>query len=120
MFNDVIGHAPLYDAPNGEQVCDFRAPTTFFARGKSGDEWVFIGGDSAGCRVILSWQANRSDPFGQSGRSIQFNDGEIVAESVVIIIWISVDICGSNDFHDRCRVSVSGVAQIVKAEEDFG
>ncbi len=49
MFNDVIGHAPLYDAPDGEQVCNFRAPTPFFARGKSGDEWVFIGGDSAGC-----------------------------------------------------------------------
>lgn len=49
MFNDVIGHAPLYDAPDGEQVCNFRAPTPFFARGKSGDEWVFIGGDSADC-----------------------------------------------------------------------
>lgn len=49
MFNDVIGSAPLFDAPDGEQVCDFRAPTPFLALGKSGDDWVFIAGDSAGC-----------------------------------------------------------------------
>jgi len=49
MFNDVIGHAPLFDAPDGEQVCNFRAPTPFSALGKSGADWVFIEGDSAGC-----------------------------------------------------------------------
>lgn len=49
MFNDVIGHTPMYDAPDGELVCNFRAPTPFFATGKSGDDWVFIDGDSAGC-----------------------------------------------------------------------
>lgn len=49
MFNDVIGHTPMYDAPDGELVCNFRAPTPFFAKGKSGDEWVFIAGESAGC-----------------------------------------------------------------------
>lgn len=50
MFNDVIGHTPMFDAPNGEQVCNFRAPTPFFAKGISTDgEWVFVGGDSADC-----------------------------------------------------------------------
>jgi len=49
MFNDVIGHAPMFDAPNGEQVCDFRAPTTFFAKGKAEGDWILIGGESAGC-----------------------------------------------------------------------
>jgi len=49
MFNDVIGHTPLFDAPDGEKVCNFRAPTSFFAQGKSGEDWVFIDGDSAGC-----------------------------------------------------------------------
>ncbi|MCY3833790.1 MAG: DUF3179 domain-containing (seleno)protein [Chloroflexi bacterium] len=49
MFNDVIGHAPLYAEPDGAWVCDFRAPTAFDARARSGDEWVFIGGRSAGC-----------------------------------------------------------------------
>ena len=49
MFNDVIGHAPLFDSPDGEQVCNFRAPTVFSALGKSGADWVFIDGDSAGC-----------------------------------------------------------------------
>ena len=49
MFNDVIGHAPMFDAPDGEQVCNFRAPTPFSAKGKSGDEWVFIEGVSADC-----------------------------------------------------------------------
>ncbi len=49
MFNDVIGHAPLYAEPDGEQVCDFRAPTEFEALARSGDSWVFISGRSAGC-----------------------------------------------------------------------
>ena len=49
MFNDVIGQAPLYDAPDGEKVCDFRAPTAFEAHGRSGDGWVLISGLSAGC-----------------------------------------------------------------------
>jgi hypothetical protein len=48
MFNDVIGHTPMYDAPNGEQVCNFRAPTTFSARAVEGEQ-VFISGESAGC-----------------------------------------------------------------------
>ena len=49
MFNDVIGHAPMYDAPDGEQVCDFRAPTTFSARGRAGDDWILVEGQSAAC-----------------------------------------------------------------------
>jgi len=49
MFNDVIGHAPLYSAPDGERVCDFRAPTAFDARARSGDDWVLINGLSAAC-----------------------------------------------------------------------
>lgn len=49
MFNDVIGQAPLYDEPAGDQVCDFRAPTAFEARARSGEGWVLIQGRSAGC-----------------------------------------------------------------------
>ncbi len=49
MFNDVIGQAPLYEAPDGEQVCHFRAPTAFEARARSGEDWALIEGRSAGC-----------------------------------------------------------------------
>ena len=49
MFNDVIGHAPLFAAPDGEQVCNFRAPRPFEARARSGESWVMIAGRSAGC-----------------------------------------------------------------------
>lgn len=49
MFNDVLGHIPMYDAPDGEQVCNFRAPTPFLAKARSGADWVFIDGESAGC-----------------------------------------------------------------------
>lgn len=49
MFNDVIGHAPMYDAPDGEQVCNFRAPTRFSARGRAGDNWILVAGQSAAC-----------------------------------------------------------------------
>lgn len=62
MFNDVIGQAPLHAAPAGEKVCDFRAPTVFDARARSGDGWVMINGRSAGCpregwlrREHISW-----------------------------------------------------------------
>jgi len=49
MFNDVIGHTPMYDAPDGEQLCNFRAPTIFRASARSGDDFVHITGESAGC-----------------------------------------------------------------------
>ena len=49
MFNDVIGQAPLFAAPDGEQVCNFRAPSAFAARARSGDSWVMIVGRSASC-----------------------------------------------------------------------
>ncbi len=49
MFNDVIGQAPLYDEPAGVKVCDFRAPTAFEARARSGEGWALISGRSAGC-----------------------------------------------------------------------
>ena len=49
MFNDVIGQAPLFDAPDGELVCHFRAPTLFHARARSGEDWVLIDGKSAAC-----------------------------------------------------------------------
>ena len=67
MFNDVIGQAPLYEEPDGVKVCDFRAPTTFEARARSGDGWVLIHGLSAGCpregwlrREHISWQDDES------------------------------------------------------------
>lgn len=49
MFNDVIGQAPLFDEPDGDIVCGFRAPTEFDARARSGESWVLISGQSAGC-----------------------------------------------------------------------
>ena len=49
MFNDVIGQAPLYSEPDGDKICDFRAPTAFEARARSGDGWALIHGLSAGC-----------------------------------------------------------------------
>lgn len=56
MFNDVIGHTPLYDAPDGNAVCNFRAPTLFDAIARSGDDFVQINGLSAGC-VTEGWLA---------------------------------------------------------------
>lgn len=49
MFNDVIGQAALYESPEGEKVCDFRAPAVFDVRGRSGLGWALIHGLSAGC-----------------------------------------------------------------------
>jgi len=49
MFNDVIGHAPLFEEPEGEQICNFRAPTPFEVRARSGEDWLLIYGRSADC-----------------------------------------------------------------------
>ena len=49
MFNDVIGQTPMYDAPNGEAVCQFRAPNAFEALARSGQDWVLVAGTSAAC-----------------------------------------------------------------------
>ncbi|HLA45672.1 MAG TPA: DUF3179 domain-containing (seleno)protein, partial [Aggregatilineales bacterium] len=49
MFNDVFGMVPLFDAPDGESICNFRAPTPFKAVARQGEEWVQIAGHSAGC-----------------------------------------------------------------------
>lgn len=48
MFNDVIGQVPLFDAPDGERVCGFRAPRELQIRERAGD-WLQVEGESAGC-----------------------------------------------------------------------
>ena len=65
MFNDVIGHTPLFDTPNGTQVCNFRAPTEFSATAQTTDGWVKIYGESANCPAS-GWIA---------ADAIQWNDG---------------------------------------------
>jgi len=69
MFNDVIGQVPLYDAPDGNKICDFRAPTVFDARARSGESWVLIHGLSAGCprdgwlrQTDINWLDDESAP----------------------------------------------------------
>jgi hypothetical protein len=49
MFNDVIGAVPMYDAPSGEVVCDFRAPNGFTALARQGEDWLYAIGQSPGC-----------------------------------------------------------------------
>ncbi len=49
MFNDVIGSTPMLAELDGDAVCNFRAPTAFDAIARSGDDWVQIAGESAGC-----------------------------------------------------------------------
>lgn len=64
MFNDVIGHTPLLDAPNGEPVCNFRAGSTFDVVARSGEEWVQIVGRSAGCPET-GWIAMNAADWGE-------------------------------------------------------
>ena len=48
MFNDVVGHTPMFDAPEGEAVCNYRAPTPFRALARHG-RLLLVEGASAGC-----------------------------------------------------------------------
>ena len=66
MFNDVLGQAPMSDAPDGKKVCSFRAPTPFTARARSGDAWVLINGKSAGC-PREGWIATENIEWTDSG-----------------------------------------------------
>lgn len=68
MFNDVIGSAPLYTAPAGEEICRFRAPTLFQATARAGTAWVEIHGESAGCAArgwlaadVIEWVAGDAE-----------------------------------------------------------
>lgn len=70
MFNDEIGMAPLYAEPEGELVCHFRAPTPFDVLARSGQSWMKITGDSAGCprsgwlrAADMRWLEDDADPL---------------------------------------------------------
>jgi uncharacterized protein DUF3179 len=65
MFNDVLGMTPMFDAPNGEQVCNFRAPTEFTALARRTDEWVLIEGYSPACPE-RGWLAASALDWGES------------------------------------------------------
>jgi len=67
MFNDVIGQMPFYNSPDGEVVCQFRAPGEFRALERQGEQWVRISGLSAGCPTS-GWLANPA--------SLVWNDGD--------------------------------------------
>lgn len=60
MFNDVLGHTPLYSAPDGEALCNFRAPVEFKATARWGEGWVQIVGESAGCASVDGWLKTES------------------------------------------------------------
>ena len=55
MFNDVIGYSPLYNTPDGEVLCNFRAPVAFTAVARQGDDWAQVIGESAGCVSEGDW-----------------------------------------------------------------
>jgi len=55
MFNDVLGYAPLYAEPDGDVLCNFRAPVDFAAVGRWNDSFVQVVGGSAGCVSEGSW-----------------------------------------------------------------
>lgn len=83
MFNDVIGQAPMYDAPDGEQVCSFRAPTTFLARGRADNGWIFVEGQSAACPPAGWLQVDhieRANPDADWGSLPDVGAGEDAAE----------------------------------------
>ncbi len=74
MFNDVIGHTPLLDAPNGKFLCNFRAPTEFKAVSRSGGmasgdtasgDWIEIIGQSANCPEHGWLAANAVNWYGE-------------------------------------------------------
>ncbi|GAB4513479.1 MAG: hypothetical protein OHK0046_14200 [Anaerolineae bacterium] len=73
MFNDVIGRAPLYAAPDGEEVCQFRAPVQFTAVQRQGDAWVRVTGESAGCPAG-GWLANPETLIWEGGTWAEVRD----------------------------------------------
>ncbi len=122
MFNDVLGHVPMYDRPGGERVCNFRAPTQFQAIARQGDGWVQIIGESAGCPAggwlaepeslawIAGWEAAQAalPDLAQNGAqplSAEDGVGGRVRGTPVMLAYCTL--CGSGVLYD-VTVDVGG------------
>jgi len=136
MFNDVIGHTPMYDAPNGEQVCNFRAPTLFSAVATDG-EFVYIHGQSAGCPETgwvsaesLEWLNSDWDTvqplLPDADNALDMNDGVVGSVIGKPVMLAYCTLCGSGILYDVTIPDLSYVddkGQIVELGEtvlEFG
>ncbi len=104
MFNDVIGGQPLYDAPGGEIVCQFRAPTPFRAVAYEDEAWVKIFGQSAGCPAEgwldnpteLDWQeADTWRALPDAERTLSEEEGVIGSIPGKPVMLAYCTLCGS-------------------------
>ncbi|NDJ60328.1 MAG: DUF3179 domain-containing protein [Chloroflexi bacterium] len=129
MFNDVIGSAPLYDAPDGEVVCNFRAPTEFSAVARQGSEWVQVFGQSAGCPAsgwfeapetlvwAASWddvQAELPDLADDPAEALAGQDGVRGQVDGTPVMLAYCTLCGSGVLYDAT------VENLVVDGEDLG
>lgn len=90
MFNDVVGHTPMLDAPDGEQICNFRAPTIFNALARDSDSWVLINGESAGCERqgwlavdAVEWVSSSWDDVREQLPDIQNDEEALTAADAI-------------------------------------
>ena len=130
MFNDVLGHAPLYDQPDGEIVCHFRAPTLFQAIARQGTDWVQIVGESADCPSDgwltmpedLIWpgmdgwyEANMQLPdLTETGASALVPDAGVSGHVVGMPVMLAYcTLCGSGILYDATvpDLVINGVSQ---------
>jgi hypothetical protein len=115
MFNDYFGKAPLFDAPDGESVCDFRAPTPFAVLARDGEHWLQIEGQSAGCpaggwieRASIEWldtdwdAAQEAIPDLGAGASPLENNEDAPAARVMgrPVMLAYCTLCGSGVLYD--------------------
>lgn len=126
MFNDVLGHAPLYAEPDtaSDPVCNFRAPTEFSVVGRNGEDWVSIVGQSAGCESE-GWLQAESIRFtageladapdlaaGEAALSVE--DSAITAQVVGRPVMLAYcTLCGSGILYDT-TVQINGIETVLE------
>lgn len=117
MFNDVIGFTPIYDSPNGEQICNFRAPNELRALAREGEEWVLIEGYSPACPDSgwvaiddLEWvDSNAEDVLTQlpENESLNFEDGVIGRVKGRPVMLAYCTLCGAGILYDTTIPNLS-------------
>ena len=117
MFNDVIGFTPMYNAPNGEQVCNFRAPNELRALAREGEEWILVEGYSSACPDsgwvaidALEWaDSNAEDVLSQlpENESLNFEDGVIGRVKGRPVMLAYCTLCGAGILYDTTIPNLS-------------
>jgi len=126
MFNDVVGHAPLYAEPDaeGDVLCNFRAPTVFTVVAREGEDWVSIVGQSAGCAesgwlqtasiTVTSGDLMDAPDLAAGDDALTVEDSAIRAQVIGRPVMLAYcTLCGAGVLYDT-TVTINGIETVLE------